>query len=124
MLDFSCSVYGFGRSVGAHGQGETLSFQVNVQYPYLYHIADLYRFKRVLDKSVAYLGDVNETVTVVMINYYMAEVTKVKDGENTVRVLSNATKTSPIDERTIATNGFAVDEYVVITVDVDGWVCL
>ena len=63
MLDFSCSVYGFGRSVGAHGQGETLSFQVNVQYPYLYHIADLYRFKRMLDKSVAYLGDVNETVT-------------------------------------------------------------
>ena len=50
---------------------------------------------------------------------YMAEVTKVKDGENTVRVLSNATKTSPIDERTIAANGFAVDEYVVITVDVD-----
>ncbi|WP_329737023.1 S-layer homology domain-containing protein [Clostridium phoceensis] len=66
-----------------------------------------------------YVDDVNETVTVVMINYYMAEVTKVKDGENTVRVLSNATKTSPIDERTIAANGFAVDEYVVITVDVD-----
>ena len=66
-----------------------------------------------------YVDDVNDTVTVVMINYYMAEVTKVKDGENTVRVLSNATKTSPIDERTIAANGFAVDEYVVITVDVD-----
>ncbi|UMM47225.1 S-layer homology domain-containing protein [Lawsonibacter asaccharolyticus] len=66
-----------------------------------------------------YVDDVNETVTVVMINYYMAEVTKVKDGENTVRVLSNATKTSPIDERTIAANGFAVDDYVVITVDVD-----
>ncbi len=66
-----------------------------------------------------YVDDVNETVTVVMINYYMAEVTKVKDGENTVRVLSNATKSSPIDERTIAANGFAVDDYVVITVDVD-----
>ena len=66
-----------------------------------------------------YVDDVNDTVTVVMINYYMAEVTKVKDGENTVRVLSNATKTSPIDERTIAANGFAVDDYVVITVDVD-----
>ena len=66
-----------------------------------------------------YVDDVNETVTVVMINYYMAEVTKVKDGENTVRVLSNATKTSPIDERTIAANGFAVNDYVVITVDVD-----
>ena len=62
MLDFSCSVYGFGRSVRAHGQGETLSFQVNVKYPHLYHIADLYSFKRVLDKSVAYLRDVNETV--------------------------------------------------------------
>ena len=62
MLDFSCSVYGFGRSVRAHGKGESLSFQVNVKYPYLYHIADFYRFKRVLDKSVAYLGDVNETV--------------------------------------------------------------
>ena len=29
-------------------------------------------------------------------SYYMAEVTKVKDGENTVRVLSNATKTLSI----------------------------
>ena len=42
-----------------------------------------------------YVDDVNETVTVVMINYYMAEVTKVKDGENTVRVLSNKTMTNP-----------------------------
>ena len=48
-----------------------------------------------------YVDDVNDTVTVVMINHYMAEVTKVKDGENTVRVLSNKTMTNPIDERTI-----------------------
>ena len=36
-----------------------------------------------------YVDDVNDTVTVVMINYYMAEVTKLKDGEVTVRVLSD-----------------------------------
>ena len=40
-----------------------------------------------------YVDDVNDTVTVVMINHYMAEVTKVKDGENTVRVLSDKTMT-------------------------------
>ena len=65
------------------------------------------------------MDDVNETVTVVMINHYMAEVTKVKDGENTVRVLSNKTMTNPIDERTIIANGFAVGDYVVVTVDVN-----
>ena len=66
-----------------------------------------------------YVDDVNETVTVVMINYYMAEVTKVKDGEVTVRVLSDKAKTNPIDERTITADGFAEDDYVVITVDVN-----
>ena len=66
-----------------------------------------------------YVDDVNDTVTVVMINYYMAEVTKVKDGEVTVRVLSDKAKTDPIDERTIAADGFAEDDYVVITVDVN-----
>ena len=36
-----------------------------------------------------YVDDVNDTVTVVMINHYMAEVTKVKDGhtvENTATI--------------------------------------
>ena len=66
-----------------------------------------------------YVDDVNDTVTVVMINYYMAEVTKVKDGEVTVRVLSDKAKTNPIDERTITADGFAEDDYVVITVDVN-----
>ncbi|UMM47120.1 S-layer homology domain-containing protein [Lawsonibacter asaccharolyticus] len=66
-----------------------------------------------------YVDDVNDTVTVVMINHYMAEVTKVKDGENTVRVLSNATMTNPIDERTIIADGFAKGDYVVVTVDVN-----
>ena len=66
-----------------------------------------------------YVDDVNDTVTVVMINHYMAEVTKVKDGENTVRVLSNKTMTNPIDERTIIADGFAKGDYVVVTVDVN-----
>ena len=44
-------------------------------------------------------------------------VTKVKDGEVTVRVLSDKAKTNPIDERTIAADGFAEDDYVVFTVD-------
>ena len=66
-----------------------------------------------------YVDDVNDTVTVVMINHYMAEVTKVKDGENTVRVLSDKTMTNPIDERTIIADGFAKGDYVVVTVDVN-----
>ena len=70
-------------------------------------------------KVVEFRDNDDDTVTVVMINYYMAEVTKVKDGEVTVRVLSDKAKTNPIDERTITADGFAEDDYVVVTVDVD-----
>ena len=70
-----------------------------------------------------YVDDVNETVTVVMINYYLGEITKIKtddDGEYaTVRVLGKNQWTDPVDERDIYCTGFAEDEYVVITVDED-----
>ena len=72
-----------------------------------------------------YVDDVNDTVTVVMINHYMAEVTDIgsnDDGEiTTVRVLSNQDPlTNPIDDaHHLLADGFAKGDYVVVTVDVN-----
>ncbi len=70
-----------------------------------------------------YVDDTNEEVTVVKINYYMGEITDIREDDNgeyaTVRMLSNASQTNPVDERNIYCEGFAEDDYVVFTVDVD-----
>ena len=70
-----------------------------------------------------YMDDVNDKVTVVKIDYYMGEITDIREDDNgeyaTVRMLSNDSETSPIDERDIYCQGFAEDDYVVFTVDED-----
>ena len=72
-----------------------------------------------------YVDDVNKEITVVQINYYMGEVTDIDEDENgeyaTVRVLTNPTdaRSDVVDERDIYCEGFAEDDYVVVTVDVN-----
>ena len=76
-----------------------------------------------------YVDDVNEEVTVVKINYYMGEVTNIREDENgeyaSVRILSQKTNetvdglSDVVDERDIYCEGFAEDDYVVVTVDVN-----
>lgn len=66
-----------------------------------------------------YVDDYDQTVTVVEINYYLGEVTKVDEekGTSTIRPLSTEGKV--LDERTYATTEFEKDDYVVFTVDFD-----
>ena len=71
-----------------------------------------------------YVDEVNETVTVVKINYYLAEITDIRsddDGEfATVRMLGTQDPLGDsVDTRKIYCKGFAEDDYVVVTVDVD-----
>ena len=65
-----------------------------------------------------YVNDVEETVDVIEINYYLGQVSKVKsddDGEYiTVSVLS---KGASLDEKTFYVEGYEEDDYVVFTVD-------
>ncbi|GAA6384391.1 S-layer homology domain-containing protein [Lawsonibacter asaccharolyticus] len=63
-----------------------------------------------------YIDDYTLDVTVVEINYYLGEVSKVDGDEGTinVRALSSEAK---LDDRTFATADFEEDDYVVFTVD-------
>ena len=67
-----------------------------------------------------YIDDVNESVVVVMINEYMAEVTKVKeddDGEYAnVKILTPGVT---VDTKKIYCEGFEKGDYVIVTVDYD-----
>ena len=66
-----------------------------------------------------YVNDVEETVDVIEINYYLGQVSKVKsddDGEYiTVSVLSKGA--SDLDEKTFYVEGYEEDDYVVFTMD-------
>ena len=66
-----------------------------------------------------YVNDVEETVDVVEINYYLGQVSKVKsddDGEYiTVSVLSKGA--SGLDDKTFYVDGYEEDDYVVFTMD-------
>ena len=72
-----------------------------------------------------YVDDVNKEITVVQINYYMGEITDIDSDDNgeyaTVRVLSKQTDalSDVVDERDIYCTGFAEDDYVMVTVDVN-----
>ena len=65
-----------------------------------------------------YVNEDDETVTVVEINYYLGQVTKVKsddDGEFiTINVLSKEPK---LNDKTFYVEGYSEDDYVVFTVD-------
>ncbi|WP_298020036.1 S-layer homology domain-containing protein [uncultured Dysosmobacter sp.] len=67
-----------------------------------------------------YVNDDDESVTVVEINYYLGQVSKVKtddDGEYiTVKELSKGSK---LDDKTFYVEDYAEDDYVVFTVDYD-----
>ena len=62
-----------------------------------------------------YVDDYSATVTVVEINYFLGQVSKVNDGEATIRPLSHEGKI--LDDRTFATTEFDKGDYVVFTVD-------
>ena len=62
-----------------------------------------------------YVDDYSATVTVVEINYFLGQVSKVNDGETTIRPLSHEGKI--LDDRTFATDEFDKGDYVVFTVD-------
>ncbi len=70
-----------------------------------------------------YVDDYAATVTVVEINYYLGQVSKVDDenGTTTIRALSPEAKRTffgyALDDKTFATTEFAEDEYVVFTID-------
>ena len=72
-----------------------------------------------------YVDPINQEVTVVQINYYMGEVADIRedaDGEYaSVRVLTNPTDrlSDVVDDHNIYCEGFAEDDYVVFTVDVN-----
>ena len=76
-----------------------------------------------------YVDAVNQEVTIVKINYYMGEVTDIREDEDgeyaTVRVLSQETNetvnglSDVVNIRDIYCEGFAEDDYVMITVDVN-----
>ena len=63
-----------------------------------------------------YIDDYDQTVTVVEINYYLGQVSKVDEENDTITVkeLSNEPK---LDDDKFATTEFAEDDYVVFTVD-------
>ena len=62
-----------------------------------------------------YVDDYAQTVTVVEINYFLGQVSKVVDGVATVRPLSHEGKI--LDDKTFATSEFDKGDYVVFTVD-------
>ena len=62
-----------------------------------------------------YVDDYSATVTVVEINYFLGQVSKVVDDEATIRPLSHEGKI--LDDRTFATTEFDKGDYVVFTVD-------
>ena len=62
-----------------------------------------------------YVDDYAQTVTVVEINYFLGQVSKVVDGVATVRPLSHEGKI--LDDKTFATSEFNKGDYVVFTVD-------
>ena len=68
-----------------------------------------------------YIDDYTLDVTVVEINYYLGEVTTVKNDDDgtyvSVRALSDEPKS--LDDRTFYTSDFEEDDYVVFTVDFD-----
>ena len=62
-----------------------------------------------------YIDDADLNVTVVMINYYLGEVSKVKNDYVVVKELSDIA----LDDNTFATKAFEEDELVVFTVDMN-----
>ena len=61
-----------------------------------------------------------ETVTVVEINYYIGQVTKVKDTDDGETITVKALSTEPeLDVNTFVADGYEEDDYVVFTVDFD-----
>ena len=62
----------------------------------------------------------NGKVTVCEINYYLGQVSKVKDDTITVKALSKLTAEDPkcaLDDKTFEVEGYEEDDYVVFTVD-------
>ncbi|NBI11764.1 hypothetical protein D1641_17500, partial [Colidextribacter sp. OB.20] len=66
-------------------------------------------------KTEIYVDDGDATVTVVEINYYLGEVTRVNDSTVTVKSLS--TEPRRLDVRTFTGSGWEVEDLVVFTVD-------
>ena len=67
-----------------------------------------------------YVDDGDKTVTVVEINYYLAQVSSVNETEGTVsiRTISDLkADKAELDDRTFATTEFAKGDYVVFTID-------
>ena len=67
-----------------------------------------------------YVDDDAQTVTVCEINYYLGQVSKVKDETITVKTLSKLTAEDPncaLDDKTFEVEGYEEDDYVVFTVD-------
>lgn len=69
-----------------------------------------------------YVDDADATVTVVAINYYMGQVSKVKtddDGEYiNVKALSNLSQyDAKLDDRDFYVEGYEEDDYIVFTID-------
>ena len=63
-----------------------------------------------------YIDDYDQTVTVVEINYYLGQVSKVNDDDDTINV-RELSQEAELDDDTFATTAFAEDDYVVFTVD-------
>ena len=63
-----------------------------------------------------YVDDYDQTVTVVEINYYLGEVTKVDEDEDTITV-KELSPQAKLNDDTFATTEFAKGDYVVFTVD-------
>ena len=72
-----------------------------------------------------YIDPINQEVTVVQINYYMGEVADIREDDNgeyaSVRVLTPRPDplSDVVDDHDIYCKGFAEDDYVVFTVDVN-----
>ena len=64
-------------------------------------------------QTEVYVDNVNDEVTVVEINYYLGEVTRVKDETITVTPLSNIN----VNDRTFNTADYAVEDLIVFTRD-------
>ena len=84
---------------------------------------DKYSYTKEGAVAEIYVDDDAETVTVVMINNYLGEVTKVKsddDGEYiTVKSLLTGDKAPTLNDKTFYVEGYKEDDYVVFTVDYD-----
>ena len=79
------------------------------------NVSDDYRYTDKGSVTEIYVDDYDQTVTVVEINYYLGQVSKVNDDDTiTVKELSTEPK---LDDDTFATTEFAEDDYVVFTVD-------